>query len=134
MARVRLAGAADVLRIVDMVEGLRAAVDGPVLVDRAHTAKMLAALIESPDGAVWVTQGGFLAASVQPSVVSPAPMAIEHGWWASDGSGLRLLRAYERWAREKGATLAMLSTGVSGPDLGRLGYRRAEQAWIRELA
>ena len=60
-------------------------------------------------------------------------MAVEHGWWAADGSGLRLLRAYEAWAREKGAAFVTLSTGVDGPDLARLGYRRAEQAWVRSI-
>ena len=130
---IRLATAADILPIVGMVEALRAAVDGPVPVDRSHTAQTLAALLSSPDGAVWVSDAGFLAASIQRSVISPVPMAVEHGWWDSDGSGLRLLRAYERWARDKGAALITLSTGPDGPDLARLGYRRAEQAWIRTL-
>ena len=130
---IREATASDILTIVDQVEALRAAVGGPVAVDRAWTARTLAALLESPDGSVWVSGGGFLAASIQRSVISPVPMAVEHGWWASDGSGLRLLRIYESWARERGAALVTLSTGPDGPDLSRLGYRRAEQAWTRAL-
>ena len=130
---IREATADDVIRIVDMVEALRAAVGGPVAVDRAWTARTLAALLESPDGSVWVSGGGFLAASIQRSIISPVPMAVEHGWWASDGSGLRLLRIYETWAKDKGAALITLSTGPTGPDLSRLGYRRVEQAWTREL-
>lgn len=130
---IRRATANDILAIVDRVEALRAAVGGAVPVDRAWTAQTLAALLSSPDGAVWVSAGGFLAASIQRSVINPAPMAVEHGWWASDGSGLRLLRAYEAWAREKGAAFVTLSTGPVGPDLVRLGYRRAEQAWVRAI-
>lgn len=130
---LRSATAADILSIVGMVEALRDAVGGPVPVDRAWTAQTLASLIASPDGAVWVSAGGFLAASIQRSVISPVPMAVEHGWWAADGSGLRLLRAYEAWAREKGAAFVTLSTAVDGPDLARLGYRRAEQAWVRSI-
>lgn len=130
---IRPATASDILTIVDQVEALRAAVGGPVAVDRAWTARTLAALLESPDGSVWVSGGGFLAASIQRSIISPVPMAVEHGWWASDGSGLRLLRIYEAWAKDKGAALITLSTGPVGPDLSRLGYRRAEQAWTREL-
>ena len=130
---IRPATADDILSLVDMVEALRAAVGGPVPVDRAWSAQTLAALLSSPDGAVWVSAGGFLAASIQRSVINPAPMAVEHGWWASDGSGLRLLRAYEAWAREKGAAFVTLSTGPVGPDLARLGYRRAEQAWVRAI-
>lgn len=130
---IRRATAADILAVVDMVGALREAVGGPVSVDRAHTAQTLAALVASHDGAVWVSANGFLAASLQRSVINPAPMAVEHGWWASDGSGLRLLRAYERWARDKGAAFITLSTGPDGPDLARLGYRRAETAWVRGI-
>ena len=130
---IREATTDDVLRIVDMVEALRLAVGGPVAVDRAWTARTLAALLESPDGSVWVSGGGFLAASIQRSVISPVPMAVEHGWWASDGSGLRLLRIYESWARDKGAAFITLSTGPIGPDLTRLGYRKTETAWVRSI-
>lgn len=130
---IREATPDDVIRIVDMVEALRLAVGGPVAVDRPWTARTVAALLKSPDGAVWVSGGGFLAASIQRSIISHVPMAVEHGWWASDGSGLRLLRIYEAWAKDKGAALITLSTGQVGPDLSRLGYRRAEQAWTRAL-
>lgn len=128
---VRLAGANDILPIVDMIEDLRAAVCGPVPVDRSWTAGILAKLIASPDAAVWVSGGGFIAGSLQPTVISPALIAMEHGWWASDGSGLRLLRAFETWAQERGALLTQLSTGPTGLDLTRLGYRLAERAWVK---
>ena len=130
---IRPATASDILTIVDQVEALRAAVGGPVAVDRAWTARTLAALLESPDGAVWVSGEGFLAASLQRTIINPAPIAVEHGWYATDGTGLRLLRRFEAWAKDKGAALITLSTGPIGPDLSRLGYRRAEQAWTREL-
>ena len=128
---VRPATGADILRVVDMVEALRAAVGGPVTVDRPWTAQVIARLIASPDAGVWVSGAGFIAGSLQPTVISPAPIAMEHGWWAGDGSGLRLLRAFEAWAAGRGAALVQLSTGPEGPDLARLGYRRAEQAWIK---
>lgn len=131
MASVRLAAAADVLRIVDMVEALREAVSGPVAVDRSWTARTIAKLIASPDGAVWLSGGGFIAGCLQPTIISPEIVAQEMGWFAKDRSGLQLLRAFEGWARERGATLIQLSTGPTGPDLTRLGYRRAEQAWIK---
>lgn len=130
---IRLATPDDILSIVGMVERLRAAVGGPVPVDRAWTARTLAGLVASPDGAVWVSGGGFLAATLTQTVISPRRIAQECGWWAGDGSGLRLLRAYEAWARERGAALIQLSTGPDGPDLARLGYRRAEQAWVLGL-
>lgn len=128
---IRPATGGDVLSIVDMIERLRAAVDGPIPVDRAHAAAVVASLIADPDALVLVSDRGFVAGRLTPTIINPAPIAQELGWWAADGSGLRLLRAFERWAAERGATLVQLSTGPVGPDLSRLGYRRAEQAWVR---
>lgn len=130
---IRPATAGDVLRIVDMVEALRLAVGGPVPVDRPHTAQTVAALLSSPDGAVWVSDGGFIAGALTRTIISPVPICQELGWFATDGSGLRLLRAFEDWAQERGAALIQLSTGPTGPDLTRLGYRRAETAWVRSI-
>lgn len=130
---VRLATEADILRIVGMIEDLRAAIDGPIKVDRAHTAATVARLIASPDGFVAVSDGGFIAGMMTQTVISPDPIAQELGWMAQDGSGLRLLRAFEKWAQERGARWVNLSTGHDGPDLTRLGYRRAEQAWARSI-
>lgn len=130
---IRPAAGSDVLSIVDMIERLRAAVDGPIPVDRAHTASVVAGLIADPDALVLVSGAGFIAGRLTPTIINPAPIASEMGWWAADGSGLRLLRAFERWAAERGALLVQLSTGSAGPDLSRLGYRRAEQAWVRVI-
>ena len=131
MQRVRAATDADVLRIVDMIEDLRAAVRGPIPVDRAWTARTVAGLIASDDGSVWVTDGGFIAGVIEPTIISPARVAKEMGWYSRDRSGLLLLRAFEDWARMRGATLIQLSTGAEGLDLSRFGYRIAERAWVK---
>lgn len=130
---IRAATAADVLRIVDMIERLRAAVDGPIRVDRAHTAATVARLIGADDGLVLVSDGGFIAGLLTSTVINPVPIVQEIGWFAGDGSGLRLLRALESWARSRGAAFVQLSTGSGGPDLSRLGYRQAETAWVRSV-
>ena len=130
---IREATTDDVLRIVDMVEALRLAVGGPVSVNRPHTARPVAGLMASPDGCVWVSGNGFTAGAMTQTIISPAPRAQELGWYATDGTGLRLLRRFEAWARERGAVLIQLSTGPTGPDLTRLGYWRAEQAWVRSI-
>lgn len=127
-----LATASDIPRVTDMVEGLRAAIGGAVPVDRAWTARTLAGLIAGRDSEVWVSRGGFIAGSLQPTVINPAPVAMEHGWWATDGSGLRLLRCFEAWAAARGAMLIQISTGPQGPDVARLGYRMVEQAWVKD--
>ena len=132
MARVTLAHRADIPRIVDMIEALRASVQGPVDVDREWTSRTVAQLMAQPSACVFVTPTGFIAGMLQPTVISPKPVAKELGWWSGDRrDGVRLLRAFETWAKERGATLVQLSTAPDGPDLTRLGYARAELAWVR---
>lgn len=128
---IRPATMDDVARVVDWVEDLRVAVAGPVPVDRSWTARTVAGLIADDAGIVLVSDGGFIAGALRPTIISPQLIAQEMGWYARDGSGLRLLRAFEAWARQRGAALVQLSTGVDGPDLTRRGYRRAEQAWVK---
>ena len=131
MEGVRLATAADVLRIVGWIEDLRDAVSGPITVDRAHTANTVARLIASPDGFVAVTGGGFIAGCLTPTLINPGLIGQECGWLSKDKTGLQLLRAFEEWATERGAMLIQLSTGAEGLDLSRLGYRLAEKAWVK---
>lgn len=130
MSKVRRANAGDVLKIVDWVEQLVAAVGGAVSVNRAWTARTIAGLMTDQSAIVFVTDGGFIAGSLQATVINPDPVAFEHGWFATDGSGLRLLRAFEGWAAAHGA-LVRLSTAPTGMDLSRLGYRAAELAWVK---
>ena len=127
---VRLARYDDIPRITDLVERLIAASGIPQAVDRAYTQGVLAHLITAHEGAVWVSGAGFLAASIQHSVINPEPLAMEHGWFAADRCGLRLLRAFEGWAEARGARVR-LSTPPGGVDLTRLGYRPVELAWVR---
>lgn len=131
MTAVRRATAADVLRIVDWVERLVVAVGGPVSVNRAWTARTIAGLMTDQSAVVFVTDGGFIAGAMRPTIINPEPVACEMGWFATDRSGLALLRAFEGWAHERGARLIQLSTGAAGPDLARLGYKLTERAWVK---
>lgn len=133
MPAICLATESDVMRIVDMVEDLRAAVHGLMPVSRPWTASVVAGLIQSPHGVVYVSHGGFIAGSLQQTVVNPAWVAMEHGWFARDRSGMRLLRAFEAWAADQGAVGVALSTGAGGPDLARLGYAMTEQNWVKGI-
>lgn len=128
---MRLAVLADIPGIVDMIEDLRAAVSGPLPVDRSWASQTLVRLMSSEDGYVAVTDGGFIAGVMQPTVINPAPVAKELGWFARDRSGLHLLRGFEAWAASRGAALVQLSTGPERLDLSRLGYRCVELAWVK---
>lgn len=130
---IREATESDVMQIVDWIEDLRAAVDGMMSVSRPWTAAMVAGLIQSPEAVVYVSDGGFIAGSMQPTIINPARVAMEHGWFARDRSGMRLLRAFERWAVDQGAVMVKMSTGAAGPDLGRLGYSMTEQNWVKRI-
>lgn len=133
MSQVRLANSADIMRIVDMVEDLCAAVEGMMPVNRPWTAQVVAGLIDNPQGVVFVTEGGFIAGSIQATVINPAKVAMEHGWMAKDRSGAALLRAFEQWAADNGADYLKLSTGAIGPDLGRSGYTMTEKTWVKRI-
>lgn len=126
---LRAATWADIPRILDMTEDLVAAIDGPQTVDRCHSGVVVASVIQNPDGFAMVTRGGFLVAMPMASVINPAPMAMEMGWYARDGSGLHLLRAFENWADETKASLKVITT--LGRDMTRLGYRLKEEVWVK---
>lgn len=130
---IRPAVEADILRIIDMIERLVVAVDGPQKPCRIKTGETLAGLIHSPDGAVFVSDGGFIAGCIGPTIISPIPICWELGWWAEDKSGLRLLRALEEWAAAKGATMVKMSCagGAAQRVLEKSGYRVAEIQMIR---
>lgn len=128
---VTLATQDDVERIVDMVEALVTSINGPLDVDRARTRENVLLLIANPNAVIFVTDGGFIAGIIQPTIISPRPVAQELGWYAADKSGVRLLRAFEAWGKSKNSTLVKASTG--GMDMTRLGYSRAEIAWTKAI-
>lgn len=130
---IRLAVEADIPRITDMVERLAAAVRGPQRVCRIKTGGTLASLLRGTDGAVWVSERGFIAGCITQTVISSDPVAVEMGWYAEDRSGLALLRVFETWAREQGAVLIKMSCagGMAQELLERSGYRSAETAMVK---
>lgn len=127
---MRLARFDDIPRLVDLTGRLVKASGIPQAMDAEHTAATLRALIMRQDAAVWITDAGFLAASIERSVISPEPIACEHGWYAEDGKGGQLLAALKAWADCHGARVR-LSTGATGPNLARRGYRMVEQVWVK---
>ena len=125
-----------------MTERLRASVASPLHVDRKVTARFVGLLLASPMGWVRVVDGvdgpsGFLAASIGSASISMLPIAAEHGWWAEQGGGLDLLRAYIAWARKAQCFAVRMSTPPNNARaaqiLDRCGFALAEQAWVKVL-
>ena len=125
---IRLAREADIPRVIDMTEALAGAVSGPQRVCRIRAGATLAGLIVDPQGVVFLSGGGFIAGQIMQTVISPDPVAFELGWLATDRSGLRLLRAFEAWAADRGAGLIKMSAngGTAQRILERRGYAVAE--------
>lgn len=130
---IRPAVESDIPRVIDLVERLKSAVGGVQRVCRVATGASLSALINSPDGAVFVSGGGFIAGKIGQTVISPDPVAFELGWYATDRSGLKLLRAFERWAESKGALIIKMSCtgGAVQRLLERRGYEVAEVQMVK---
>lgn len=139
---IRPATAHDIAAIVAMTERLRASVASPLPVDTDVTARFVAGLLSSPLGWVRVVDTGdgptgFLAASIGCASIAMLPVAVEHGWWAEQGGGMALLRAYMAWAQERGCFAVRMSTPPhnerAGAILSRCGFAMAEQAWVKVI-
>lgn len=130
---IRPAVDADIPRVVTMIERLVGAIEGPQSVCRVRAGESLCRLIRDPDGVVFVSDHGFIAGCIIQTVISPAPVSVELGWHASDKSGLRLLRRFEKWSAQQGASLIKLSCkgGAAEEILRRRGYRLAESSWVK---
>lgn len=132
---IRNATTQDIPRVIDMVERLREFVDGPISVDRIKTGETLAGFISSPQGVVMVSPGGFIAGFLAETFISRDPVAYEAGWYASDRSGLALLKRFERWAASSGATMVKMSCrgGYAQRILERSGYKVAEVQMVKAV-
>lgn len=139
---IRPATTNDIAAIVAMTERLRASVASPLPVDPLVTTRFVSGLLASPLGWVRVVDGdegptGFLAASIGTASISMLPVAAEHGWWAEQGGGLRLLKQYIAWGRERGCFAVRMSTPPHNERaaliLERSGFALAEQAWVKVL-
>jgi GNAT superfamily N-acetyltransferase len=142
---IRAAKQSDIPSIVRMTADLARATGIPIAVDEAWTSAFVSSVLASGQGLALVVDidgkaEGMIVATIGQSSVSPALIAIEHGWYcsrAAAGYGVKLLAAYEAWARAKGCAMARMSTAHASP-LGhvlvkRHGYGFAETALAKVL-
>lgn len=108
--------------------------------DEALAAQNLAHAVNSPACAVFVSAGGFIAGMVQPCLFNRHLTAFELCWYAEDGTGLALLDALTRWARDMRAVACVTHNyaGVVPADrmakvLARRGYARLGETYINQL-
>lgn len=128
-----------------MVERLHAAASVMVPFDAAATERFLRSMVVYPSALLLVSECdgqpvGFIAGAIGFGSTSSVRVAVEHGWFAAPeakGEGLKLLRAYEAWAKDNGCHYASMcsppqSDGV-GKILSRSGYRCTEFTWAKAL-
>jgi hypothetical protein len=58
---------------------------------------------------VFISDGGFIAGMVQPSLFNRYFTAYELCWYAEDGSGMKLLKAFADWAKKMRAVDLVVS-------------------------
>ena len=73
---IRVAREADIPRIIDLVAALAASVRGPQRVCRLRTGETLVDLLRDPQGAVFVSGGGFISGRIMQTVISPDRVAL----------------------------------------------------------
>ena len=142
---IRQATLEDVDRVVEM--GGRFAAETAykdfISVDPERLQEMVTRLIES-DGAVIFVSGsdatltGMIGIVIYEHMWSGEPTAFELVWWVEPearGDGVRLLRAAEAWAREKGIEkMQMVAPNRKvGGFYERCGYAPVETSYQRSL-
>lgn len=97
--------------------------------DEEAVAEVLAKVAEV--GFLRVESGGFIAGVIVPNPLSPDWLiAKEFLWWAEDGCGLRLARAFRGWAKEQGASEIQWSCPANAERARALIEKRAEASEI----
>lgn len=142
---IRPATLADLPRMVTMgLHFLRSSAYRHVMAERPdQMASLGQCLVTSPTSIILVAEQdreavGMLGLVAYPHFISGELTVGEVFWWMEHkarGTGLRLLRAGEAWARAQGAvTLQMIAPDDRvGAVYRRLGYAPIEQTFLRRL-
>lgn len=101
-------------------------------------AQSLAEMITADSSVILVSDGGVIAGIAYPYYFSGELVAQELFWWADSG-GLKLLQAFEEWARNAGAKrVLMICLESVEPDrvariYTRRGYIPIERTFMRTI-
>ena len=114
-------------------------------------AEGLRNVFAAPAGVVFVAErdgeiaGALVGLMTAPWCAPDTRVATELAWWVDERrrrspAAVRLLRAFEAWARDHGAACVVMSdlvmcdgTTPAGPLFRRLGYQLVERAHIRQV-
>lgn len=101
---IRYAHLTDVPRIVALAreEHAMSSMRG-IAFDATFTSEVAHGFVSLVGRTLLISDGGYLAGMVQPLGFTERKIALEFAWYANDGSGFELLRAFEVWAKRMGA-------------------------------
>ena len=134
----RLATLGDVLDLVEMGRKFKDA-SGMVAPFNPEAARdFISTMIEAEAGVVFVSDAGMIGGALVPTYFSPEwLMAVELAWWSEGRDGLRLLAAFEGWARDMGASEIRMTTlaSIPGPAkiMARKGYAPIEISYQKVI-
>lgn len=112
------------------------------LVSSRYLEAQLVKLISVPAGCVIIAEEmgeivGVLVGAISGSLFSPAIVAEELMWWIEPefrGKGLPMMRMFEKWAKDSGAVMCIMS---GFDDLDRLytirGYKKRSTHYAKEV-
>ena len=125
----------DIQRLIEMGRKFHAQSGLPFGFDDAAVGALLSAL--TGGGVIIMTDSGAIGGVMNPAYCDPSwRMAVELFWWA-EKDGLALLRAFEEWAAERGASEVRMTSLASLPRadtiLRRKGYAATEISYSKVI-
>lgn len=131
------AAAHDLPALVDMGARFHKAGNLAGEYDGAQFAEFCQALIDGDDSVIYRSDAGMIGAHIG-TLPWDATYKVAHEffWWAEDGNGMALLRAYEAWARPRCneirmALLTALRPVATSAVLSRAGYQADEMGMVK---
>ena len=105
--------------------------------DAEATREFVAKLIEAPQAVVLMHEHGMIGGLLSPAYCAPSwVIAVELFWWA-ERDGRALLRAFEKWAGDAGASEVRMTTLAAQPRaagiLKHAGYDPAETSHAKVI-
>ena len=134
---MRLATTQDIPALTEMGRKFHAQSAMPFGFDSDAVSSLLGRMIESDTAIVVMTDRGAIGGILNPAYCDPSwVMAVELFWWA-EGDGLSLLKAFEEWAKEFGASEVRMTSLVGLPRadaiLRRKGYAPTEISYQKVI-
>lgn len=128
---IREAIEADIPQLVDMARKFHDASNQFAPFSEAASTGLAQNLMASPDGVIFITDAGMIGGMLGPAYCAEGwNFAVELFWWAEDRNGLRLLKAFEDWAKSKNANEVRMTTltnlGAADKILRKRGYQPLE--------